>query len=905
MQRTWIIDLAQASGAAESSNRSSLEAVLSGFSSASLGEALPWWHYHAAGTAGWPGKIGLGPVIDAIAPPASPHAPRLDPDSATVFLIGSADESVTQQSFCRWAHGLASLGPADWLGAPGTIRRIGILRLPEALFKAARATDEALSAFLAQLTNVTDSFEALYLVADEKTSREFGVVEVPAADRSDMLAQLILHLSMPEPRASELPRGICSAGVFALHADWTRFKDYCHWRFCADLWRKFMHSQQEPFFNAQELETAKKQGKLEPATRPEDWRAAFQAAIPKVPDLPTELWSVPSDLSPWRIWSSKLLDYGGFFERWLRNWVVDLSRGNSDMSREVLGNSSRRLEAQEQESRSAVTGALRDDINLLAGPSFSARSRAQLDAFFLDAEQHVRNRATALEASSSSLFDFSSEPSVHEMLDKARKDVDEGRDKLTEAADLRGLTVRLHGHPSLLAMALRAFFASALLVMLVPPALAMLRAWKPGFWLFSLPPELWTAIAFLSPFVAMLLSVKYRHNHIGQHARKLTALALARLEKRVAELCSERLKSSFEKIADDVALARKGFLEFCDHLLARISSSQPSLSHPQLPTTAYQQPLLGGDDGKGLSKPTEKLQASSRDGVTVPYESLRDEDYGALLARLVAFSAVPPSHLAPDLDQKAGAVAVEDPAGRIVSATLAFAARELSFADENHVEQWREAAGFSDLLRREIGLRSAPSVEKQQGHDIGEGRFNRCSAGMELPGFHRDILNLDGYASWMTYNKFPSLASAIQNPQTVQATKAWLTNGLSQEPAVCEELKAPAAGVVSIEAEPWSRVESGAVLAKVGDRELRSGSSGFVVFDETIDVNPVVEGQVVGRIITFASDDPRLLALFEFTEDRPEQILSIGGGLAEGNKDRIETYRFLAREALAKGGMQP
>lgn len=906
MQRTWIIDLSQAAEGAEPPNRSALDEVLHGFASAAWGERLPWWHYHAAGGAGWPGVAGLRPVIDGLAPPAAPHAARLAPDAATVFLVGSADEPATRQNFCRWACGLASTEPADWLGAPGTIRRIGILRLPETLFRADH--DEAFAAFLAQLTNVTDCFEALYLLGDEKTSREFGVVEVPAADRPYLLAQLILHMSMPEPNGSKLPRGVCSAGAFALHTDWSSFQDYCRWKFSSDLWHKFMRSRQEPFFQARELEMVGKQGKLSAASRPEDWRAAFHAAVPEAPKLPSELWAVPSDMSPWRIWSSKLLDHGGFFKGRLRNWVADLCRKNAVLSADVLQNATQRLEAREQESASAVTLALRDDLDRLAGSSCSARSRAQVEEFFHQAEQYLRRQAAALDTATAYLFDFSSEPSVHEMLDQARKDVDEGRDHLAEAADLRGLTVRLQGHPSLLAMALRASFASALLVMLVPPALAMLRAWKPGFWLFSLPPELWTATAFLAPFAAMFLSVKYRHNHIGQHARKLTALALARLEKRVSALCSERLTSSFAKIADEVAAARAGFLAFCDDLLARISSIQPPLSHRHLVATPYQKPLLGGDGDNRLPKPTEQMRAPSRDDVVVPYDSLRDEDYGRLLERLVRSGSVLPSHLAPDLDRKAGAPAVEDPAGRVIGTTLGFAERELSFTDEKHHRQWSDAAtGASDLLRREIDPRSAPSVERQQGYDITEGRYNRCSGEMDLPGFHRDILDLDGYASWMSYNKFPSLVSAIQNPQTVQAAKEWLASGLSEEPEICEELKAPGAGLVSVEALPWSRVEPGALLAKVGDRELRSTTSGFVVFEPGIDAGPVTEGQVVGRVITFAAEDPRLLELFEFAEDRSrsQKIASIGGGKAEGNRDRIETYGFLAREKLAQGGKQP
>jgi len=893
MQRTWIIDLSESSPSKES-NGFAIEAVLSGFTGAALGEPFCWWHYHEAGPSGWPGREGIGPLIDAIDAPSSSHAARLDSVSATVFLIGSADESATREGFFDWACGLASLEPADWLGAPGTVRRVGILRLPEDLFKVARATDEAFSAFLAQLNHAGGLFDSLYLVGDEASSRELGAVEVSEADRPYLLAQLILHCSAPEPSQEKLPSGICSAGVFALHADWQRFREYCQWKFSSDLWDKFMHSGDAPFFNPSELEMAAREGKLEPATRPGNWHAAFMAVIPREPDLPTERWSIPPELSPWRIWSSALLDRGGFFEGWLRHWAADLSRENSAMTAEVLEGATRRLDAQAKESESIVTSALRDDVDLLAGASYSARSRTQWEAFFLDSEKRLQDRTKDLHRSHSALFDFSSDRRIHEMLDKARKEVEAGGDQVSETAELKGLTARLQSHPSLLAMALRAALASALLVTLAPPGLALLRAWKPALWPLSGPPELWTAIAFLAPFAAMVLSVKYRHNYIGQHARKLTMLALARIEKQVSDLCAGRLESSFRKMTNEVVGARERFLEFCDRLVDHLSASEPSLSHPELPLTAFQRPLLGGDGSNVPTKATADLQVTSRDGHPVPFDSLREDDYAALLRRLVSFGAVAPSDLVPGLAQQEGGSPDEDPGVRILQFTRDFASRELTFTDEGHRRQWREACEGSGALCREVERRSAPSVERQQGYDISEGRYVRSSHGLELPGFEEDIHSLNGYASWMSFSRFPSLASAIPNPLTVQATREWLERGLHQEPETREEFHSPAAGRPTFEKEPWSRVAPGDLLATVGDYEVRSNTSGFVDFGEAD--NLIAEGQLVARVICFASDDPRLIALFELAERLNQTILDIGGSVVEGRLERVETYRFLARE---------
>lgn len=902
MQKTWIFDLGRPESAAGAANGEAIDAVFAGFTAASGGRSLRWWHYQCfADAPSCPDNRILGSLFGAITAPALPDAPPLDPDAGTVFLIGSADQEATRHHFCHWAHRLALLQPADVLGEPGTIRRIGVLRLPEFLFTAGRATDEAFSAFLAQLANVAGSFEALYLVGDQISAHEFGAaVEVPAADRPYMLAQLLLHLSMPQPSRAALPSGICSAGAFALHADWPHFVEHCRWKFSADLWRKFMLSDQAPFFDPRELEHARKDGRLEPATRAEDWRTAFRNAIPGEFDLPSEFWAVPSESSPWRIWSGKLLDRDGFFEDWLRNWVTRLSEANDKMSAEVLLDSVQRVDALEREHCDAATMALRDDLDRLAGPARAARSKAQLDAFFVDAERRLRVQTGSLADAPAALFDFSSDPSVHEMLDRARKDVDEGRDNLAEAADLRGLTVRLQGHPSLLAMALRAVFASALLVVLVPPVLALLRAWRPESWLVSLPPEIWSVAAFAAPFAAMLLSVKYRHNHIRQHARKLTALAMARLEKRVAQMCSERLKSAFGKVADDVAGAREGFLRLCDELFDRLADRQPPLSRPELPVTAFQQPLLAGDGSEASPGSAGSMEASSRDGVLAPYASLGDEDFCALLRRLIGAGSVAPSFLAPDLDRQAEGRAVDDPAGRVIEATLSFAARELSLTDPEHRLHWEEAAALAGPMRREIALRSSPSIERQQGYDIAGGKYHRCSADMELPEFHRDIRRLGGFASWMNYHRFPHLAAAIQNPQTATAARTWLIGGLSQEASVREEFRAPASGELSIEAQQWSAVGPGDLLARVGSHAWQAANEGFVVFRQ--DEGNVAQGTVVGQVITFPSQDPRLLDLFVFVEAHADQLRTVGGGAVEGNADRIETYSFLARRAAEENG---
>lgn len=888
--------MGQAVPASEATNAQAIDAALKGFTAASFHEAFCWWYYSCiSADPAWRGRQGLRGLVDAIVPPASPNAPRLEPGKGTVFLLGTADEPETRDNFCHWAHGLANLQPADLLAAPGTLRRIGILRLPEVMFTAGRATDGDLSAFLAQLGNVTNCFDALYLLGDQTTSSELGaVMEIPPNDRPYLVAQLVLHLSMPEPNGAEMPSGICSAGSFALHASWEHYVHYCRWRLSADLWQKFLTAEKPPFFEPQKLRLALKDERFGRVTQADDWRAVFLAAIPKTPDLPSQLWNIPADDSPWRIWSSKLLDHGGFFERWLRDWVANIFRENQDMTRDVLENCARRLDEQENKYQQRAIVALRDELNSLGASTHSARSKAQFDVFFADARQHLKNQAQKAPGAAATLFDFESEPAVREMLDRARKDVEEQRDKLAEAAELRGMTVRLQGHPSLLAMSLRAVFASSLLVMLVPPALALLQTWRPESALLTLPPEGWAVLAFLGPIAAMLLSVKLRHNHIRQHARKLTALALARLEKRVGEECESRLRSAFERAAATVAGFHRGFAACCQQLSESLCSSPPPIARPELPVTAFQKPLLGGDGTNGLPEPTSGLLAPSSRGTAVAYDSLRDEDYNSMLCGLISAGVLLPASLAPELDQDAGAEVGGDPVGKIIEATLLFAENQLNYADEGHVGLWEDVAARTGRFQHEISLRSAPSVEKQQGHDIAGGRYDRCSSRLALSSFRADILHLDGYASWMAYNRFPNLASGIQNSQTVDKANAWLSHGLCQDSVVTEEFRAPVRGRLTIEREPWCAVKAGDLLAKVGSHEWRAKSEGFVVFQDGTDEGEVEEGMPIGRVVTFSDHDPRFVSLFRFVHAGAGELRTLRGGLAAGSRDRVETYKLMA-----------
>jgi hypothetical protein len=265
-----------------------------------------------------------------------------------------------------------------------------------------------------------------------------------------------------------------------------------------------------------------------------------------------------------------------------------------------------------------------------------------------------------------------------------------------------------------------------------------------------------------------------------------------------------------------------------------------------------------------------------------------------MLCGLISTGVVPPASLAPDLDNAAGAEVEGDPVGKIIEATIHFAEHQLEYADQGHVGLWEDVAARAGRFQREISLRSAPSVEKQQGHAIGEGRYDRCSARLGLTGFRPDIRHLDGFASWMAYNRFPNLAAAIQNPQTVDKANDWLSEGLRQNSVVSEEFRAPVRGRLTIESEPWGAVKAGDLLAKIGSHEWRAKSEGFVVFQDETDEGEVEAGMPIGRVVAFSAHDPRFVTLFRFAHAGAGELRTLRGGVAAGSRERVETYKLMA-----------
>lgn len=902
MRRTWIIDLAEKPADVQTSTGAAVDFMLQGYTRATGAGGFCWWHYQSV--ARQPGPNGFGQLNLA----SKIHAPedvalQLDSENGVVILIGCAGEASTYEHYCGWASQLAALEPADLLGSPGTIEKIGILCLPEELFTAGCATDRKLAAFLVQLENAARCFDALYLIGNQKTSPELRcIIEIPAEHRPYLIAQLIQHLTMPEASRSELLSGICSAGVFALHACWDRFASHCEHLIGTELWRRFLVSEAPPFCDPRALDPL--HDGFGTSALAEDWNKGYLAQASKGPVLPAVYWDIPAEHSPWKIWTSRLLDRGGFYEGWLRDWVISLMEQNARMSGNAMEDAEPSLASHESELLQLAGTALFQDFERLGEDSHPPRSKRQFEIWLERKARHLEDQQKSFRDSLAPLFSFPDQPVIHEMLDASRKDVETGRDDLEQATEIRGLIQRLKSHPSLLAMGVRAVFASTLLVILVHPVLTVVKTWQGLSILSAISPLVWMAMAFAVPLLAMFLSVRYRHNHIRQHAQKLTILELARLEEAICSACAARCRSTLEKSVDMVNATITSFRETCDHLAKWAEGAPPPASHPDLPITAFQRPLLDPDVA-GLPKPVELMRIPNAEDKPTPLADFRQADYSALLTRLVSPSVVRPSMLVPYLERWVvgrDEDQVEDPINRVADKTFRFVREKIQYESRDHRDLWEKAIDPRGPYHREISLRSSPSVEKQQGHDISEGEHNRCSEELDFAGkgLHQDVRNLTGYASWMRYHRFPHLAAAIQNSRTVEAAKEWLETGLRSQPEVVESYIVEMGGILSIECQEWSIVEAGQLLAKIGAAEWRAGQNGYLAFEQDVDDGKIVTtGALVGRILSPEGYDPRLATIFEMAERSGRNITNLGGGQVVGyNKERYKTYEVTARQRI-------
>ena len=880
MRKTWIIDLTEGG---DTSNGVAIDSLLAGFTDVTGGGDFRWWDYWSIGrTPTFPGIKQLN-LAGRLQTPENTSI-KLAAQHGTVFLIGCAEHKATRSHFCEWASQLRLLAPADLLGCVGTVQKIGLLQLPDEMFTAGRATDESFVAFLAQLENTLADFDALYLFSNRK-------------DHPYLIAQLIQHLSMPDTSLGQLPRGLCSAGVFALHASWDQFRCHCEKRLEAELWKRFLEEEAPPYYDPSALEGLT--DVFARAVDAADWDRRFIADVPGSPELPTEFWAIPAHLSPWSIWNSHLLDHGGFFEGWLRDWVPGLADGNSRMAESVMREVEVRLQTIESDLITEAGAALFQDAVQL-GDASKARSKLQFRFWLERKVRHVNEQIVAIRRSTLKLFRFEDEPVLHEILDVSRKDLEEGRDRLVEAAEVRGLTNRLRGHPSLLAFSVRVLFVGTMLATWGGPLLDYLRLISPQSWLLMIHQVVWMVMAFTLPVACMLLSVRLRHNHISQHARKLTFLELARVEKRISDLCADRcqgaLVSTHEKLGETI----DGFEELCRRLGNEMANDLPPLSHPQLPITAFQRPLLDPSMAPHR-EPVEFLQVPDADDRPVAFSQLSRADINALLTRLISPAMVHPSLLLPVIETWARGVEEEDPSHRISqisSKTGEFLRGRITYESPGHQDLWREAHGSTGTLAREIAIQSSPGFQKIQGHEMTEGTYNRITRDLDFVqgGVHKEIMGLNGYASWLRYHGFPHMAAAIPNPKTIEAANDWLELGMRKQPPVLAEFHAQTGGVVSIESQVWKIVNPGDLLARIGNEEWIAARSGYLAFGPDIeDGRQVPSGTLVGRILSPAEDNIELFKLFQITKRAERPIVTMGGGEIVGrNQERFETYNARA-----------
>lgn len=910
MHRAWIIELSSETDGAPSEKASScIDKIFRGFTRCSTGSDAVWWACDQPYGADSPPLPKKGMDLMAKIPLAQiSEEGNIEGNRATIFLLGSAADLSTQSNFCSWAARLKEFEPSDFLGsADGSIQIIGILRIPEELFTASQATEDWFVAFLTELQNAQTFFDAIYLLGDEivipgeGASFRFGRNEIP-----ELIAQLMLHLSMPEPSVNGL-RGICSAGVFALHASWERFTSYCDWLVSRDLWDHFVNRTEPPFANRQAL--AGLGSGFRSLVDAGAWYQKMVSIAPAQPDLNTSFWSIPGAMSPWRIWTSRLLDQGNLFLGWFRDWVRDLNAGNANMASDCLKEAVAKLSEEGDRMVAESEEALRSDFNRLGDFSHPARSLTQYLGFLDSAASHVESEMGRIPKQTEHLFNFPGDKSMAEMVDSSRIAVEEGRDATEEARHLGGLTDRIRSHPSLLAFLVRALFGSALLALLVPPVLAMLHKSHPDLWVHRIPIEAWTAFAYAFPVFLMILSVVFRHNHIRQHARKLTALTLARLEAQVANLCSERCTTHLKKLSEFVCECRVNVEKVSRDLLGRLDAQKPNISHPELAVTSFQQPLLGiaSKFGVKMPEPSDLIELATEDGLDVTWREYRPAGFNGLLRSFLSGGGVKPEDLAlfwvSGIDSPEEADQVKEAHfSMMIEKLRAFASARIKFKNPSHTEEWASAADPQCPLGREIRLRSTPSVEKNQGHDIREGNENRCTSDLAEPlsGHKADITGLNGFASWMQYNKFPNLASAIPNLRTLQASDAWLERLLREEPTSATSVTASASGLARIEVEEWTKVPAGTTIARIGDAPCLTPDEGYVVFEGEIDGKSVESGALVARVLSYQGNDPILLRIFARTGG-DEIPTNLKGGTPNSNAERLAIYKKSA-ESLNQTG---
>jgi hypothetical protein len=853
-----------------------------------------------------------------------------DNEIGYVVLLGSLDEEsrVPMRRFLDFAKKLREEDPADRLGGPGSLFRLGIVRVPERVLRQQDQRAE-IAGYLTMLHHTMEEprcFDALVLVADTVTSPDrAGDITIAVEDRGAQVAQIIQHFVALGGSPQTLPKGICSAGAFCLHSHWANFQKHCSWLAAGDLWKKFLEEDRPPFADVNALQ-GRENGFRQAAS---GWGPRLVSAVQtldeqfpgRIPDV-----TLTHEPSPWKFWDSRLLDVGNFYHTFIRNHLQRLNHELSIKFESTVTASHQRATQEASELTRNTRIALRDAFNQICGREQIPRSKRHFEAFLEQTRAIVEREEKNIRAEATPFFSFpQEEKNLNAMLDAARKEVEAGNSERAEASEYLGLLNRLKSFPILLGMIARALLLGVMIAFLVPPFVGYLTHEHPDSPLTTIPPAIWSLLAFAGPFLIMLFSLVLRKNHIVQHGRILTALAHARIEHEIHEQIRTIWHDAFAVVKGSVHRALSEFQEFCGELQQQFEPSHaPPISHSYMPRTAFQRPLMGNEaclSGKDMPGPREAFRLKNRDKLVRDHLSLQDADWIHHLQQMIRFDGYEepkgfvrpqdmvvsflPESYPEDWKHSEKAATAKCLAERALVHTQLFCLDKpgiIEFTDPEHQQFWQDSSRGYEPYGPEIVIRSQPSVERNQGFDTKENDYGKCSKDVihatQLDGFE-DSIELKGLTSWMKAYEFTKLFHAIPQQRMIQDACAWLMNRLSASAKSQIPVESTHAGIVQIEREPDTIVQKDEVLMKIGNQEIKAPELGLfrVRADQEIHGMEVNVSQPLARIITLhQAPDPLLLSIIR-NKGANACRTAMNGERIGVDEDVLRYYKALAESA--------
>ena len=930
LKPTWIYDLTGDSS--HHQKASAIKNLLDGFTD-SLAEDRDrkkpdWWRLIRLAD-----EIQPADLVDRD-PIYSPENPQLflelDNTQGFVVLLGSLDEEsrLPMQRFLDFAKKLRQEDAADRLRGPGSLFRLGIVRVPERVLGQQDQRAE-IAGYLTMLHEAMEDprfFDTLVLVADIVTSPDrSGDITIAEEDRGAQVAQIIQHFVALGGSSQSLPKGICSAAAFCLHSHWPNFQKHCSWLAGGDLWRKFLTEDRLPFADASALQdrangfrqtTGNWGQKLVSEVRTLDKQ--FPGDIPDV--------SLTYKSSPWNFWDSRLLDVGNFYHTFIRDHLHALSKELKKKSDVTVTASVQKAEQAASELTRNARISLRDAFNQLSGRGQTPRSKRHFEAFLEQTRASVEREEKNIRAEATPFFSFPhEEKKLNAMLDAARKEVEAGNTERADASEYLGLLNRLKSFPILLGMIARVLLLGVMIAFLVPPFVGYLTHEHPDSPLAAIPPAIWSLLAFAGPFLVMLFSLVLRKNHIVQHGRILTALAHARIEHEIHEQIRTIWQDACAVVKGSVHRALSDFQEFCGELQQQFDPCHaPAVSHSHMPRTAFQRPLMGNEgclSGKDMPGPREAFRLKNRDNLVHDHLSLQDADWIHHLQQMIRFdgyeepkgfvrpqdmvvSFLPESYPEDWKDGEKAATAKWLAEHALVHTQLFCLDKPgiIEFTDPEHQQFWQGSSRGHEPYGPEIVIRSQPSVERNQGFDTKENDYGKCSKDVihatQLDGFE-DSIELKGLTSWMKAYEFTKLFHAIPQQRMIQDACAWLMNKLSASAKSQIPVESTHAGIVQIEREPDTIVQKDEVLMKIGNQEIKAPELGLfrVRADQEIHGMEVNVGQPLARIITLhQAPDPLLLSIIR-NKGANACRTAMNGERIRVDEDVLRYYEALAESA--------